>query len=244
MNDTLVISDLEFEVRRSLRRKSLGLTVDRGGELVVHAPASASEDDLRQWVGRKLLWVHQKLALKADLTGSAHRPEFVSGESIYYLGRNYRLKLVDEQNSPLRFDGHWFFLRRKDRNEALQHFQQWYQERGTRWIERRAKTWQPKTGAVPVRITAGDLGFRWGSCGKNGALHFNWRLLQLPVRQVDYVIVHELVHLHEHNHTPEFRHTLDRVLPDWRERKSELESRWQLYATFRIDNGRKESVTD
>jgi predicted metal-dependent hydrolase len=244
MNETLFIADLEFEIRRSGRRKTLGLTVDRGGELVVHAPEAASEDELRQWVARKLLWVHKKLALKEDLTGAARHPDFVSGESIFYLGRSYRLKLADDQDLPLRFDGHWFFLRRKDRPEAPRHFQEWYRERGTRWIERRVKAWQSKVNAAPARVTVGDLGFRWGSCGKNGAVHFNWRLLQLPVRQVDYVIVHELAHLQEHNHTPEYWRILDRVLPDWRERKAELESRWQAYATFRMENGRKSSAED
>ena len=92
---------------------------------------------------------------------------------------------------------------------------------------------------APAHITVGDLGFRWGSCGKNGAVHFNWRLLQLPVRQVDYVIVHELAHLQERNHTVKYWRILESVLPDWRDRKTELESRWRSYATFRMDNGQR-----
>ncbi|TDA69510.1 M48 family peptidase [Sulfuricurvum sp. IAE1] len=69
------------------------------------------------------------------------------------------------------------------------------------------------------------MGFRWGSCGKNSVLHFNWRLLQLPVFLVDYVVAHELVHLHERNHTPTFWQILGRVLPDWKERKDALSHR-------------------
>ena len=242
MNETLVIENLEFEIRRSSRRKTLGLTVDRAGELVVHAPDSASEEELRRWVGRKLLWVHQKLLLKEELAGPAHHLEFVSGESISYLGRNYRLKLVDAQREPLRFDGHWFFLRRSDRNEAPQCFRDWYTDNGTPWLSKRVEAWKPKADAAPVRISVGELGFRWASCGKNGVVYFNWRTLQLPVRLVDYIIVHELVHLHEHNHTPEFWRILDRVLPDWRERQSEIESRWQSYVAFGIGDERGDAV--
>ena len=66
------------------------------------------------------------------------------------------------------------------------------------------------------------LGYRWGSYGKNGALHFNWKLLQLPVRLIDYVIVHELAHLLEPHHGPEFSRVLDRSLPDWRDRAEQL----------------------
>lgn len=72
------------------------------------------------------------------------------------------------------------------------------------------------------KIVVSDLGFRWGSCGKNGVLHFNWRLLQLPVFLVDYVVAHELAHLHERNHTPMFWRILGRAIPDWKERKDEL----------------------
>jgi hypothetical protein len=238
MNETLSIADLEFEVRRSARRKTLGLTVDRAGDLVVHAPHSATEEELRRWVGRKLVWVHQKLALKKELTGAIQHPDFVSGESIFYLGRNYRLKLVGDQDEPLRFDGQWFHLRRADRPDATQHFRRWYVGTGIPWLRKRVAAWQPRVDAAPTRVSVGDLGFRWGSCGKNGVLHFNWRLLQLPVRLVDYVIVHELVHLQERNHTARFRRIMDRVLPDWRQRKSELESGWQSYVAFGIETGR------
>jgi predicted metal-dependent hydrolase len=81
----------------------------------------------------------------------------------------------------------------------------------------------------------GDLGYRWGSCGKNDVIYFNWRLLQLPIRLIDYVVVHELAHLLEHNHTREFWRILDRVLPDWRQRQRELESQWQSFAGFGIE---------
>ncbi len=238
MNETLSIADLEFEVRRSVRRKTLGLTVDRGGELVVHVPESTSEDEVRRWVGRKLVWVHQKLALKDELTGVEQHPDFVSGESIFYLGRNYRLKVVKGQDAPLRFDGQWFYLRSKDRDGAIGRFRQWYIDTGLPWMQQRVESLRSRACASPSRVVLGDLGFRWGSCGKSGVLHFNWRLLQLPVRLVDCVIVHELVHLLERNHTPRFRRIMDRVLPDWRQREADLDSGWQAYVAFGIDKDR------
>lgn len=237
MSETLSIADLEFEVRRSTRRKTLGLTVDRAGELVVHAPDAATHDELRKWVGARLLWVYQKLARKQEMTGTIQRAEFISGESLYYLGKNYRLKVVDVQDEPLRFDGQWFLLRRQDRAAAAQHFRRWYVSTGGPWLRKRVAAWERRADAVPKRVSVGDLGFRWGSCGKSGVVYFNWRLLQLPVRLIDYVVVHELIHLHERNHTVEFRRILDRVLPDWRKRETELELNSQVYAAFPIDNG-------
>lgn len=222
MNEVLVVDNLEFEVRRSSRRKTLGLTVDRAGELVVHSPETASEAELHKWVEKKLLWVHQKLLRKEEYGRRAHQLEMVSGESIAYLGQNYRLRIVKDQPTPLHFDGQWFSLRKKDRREAPRYFQLWYQDVGAEWLNERVKFWEPRVGITASKIVVGDLGFRWGSCGKNDALYFNWRLLQLPVFLVDYVVAHELVHLHEHNHTPEFWRILGRVLPDWKERKDEL----------------------
>lgn len=222
MNEKLIIADLEFEIRRSPRRKTLGLTVDRSGELVVHSPAGTDKNELHRWIEPKLLWVHRKLLLKREHTRPTSELEIVSGESIAYLGRNYRLKIIENQKEPLWFDGEWFYLRKADRYDAPLYFKQWFQKRGTDWLSASVRFWEPKAGRTPSNVYAGELGFRWGSCGKNGVLRFNWRLLQLQVRLIDYVIAHELVHLHEHNHTPEFWRILDRVLPDWRERKHEL----------------------
>jgi len=225
MNSVLTVDNLEFEVRRSPRRKTLGLTVDRAGELVVHSPETTSEAELHKWVAKKLLWVHQKLLLKKVHSGGVHRLEAVTGESIAYLGQNYRLKIVKDQTSPLQFDGQWFLLREDDRLDAPRHFQSWYQNAGAQWLNERVQFWEPKVGKAAAKIVVGDLGFRWGSCGKNSVLYFNWRLLQLPVFLVDYVVAHELVHFHELNHTPNFWRILGRVLPDWKERKDQLSHR-------------------
>ena len=79
-----------------------------------------------------------------------------------------------------------------------------------------------KVGAAPARVSVRDLGYRWGSCGKSGSVYFNWKLLQLPVRVIDYVVAHELAHLLERRHGLAFWTVLDRSLPDWRDRSEEL----------------------
>jgi predicted metal-dependent hydrolase len=79
-----------------------------------------------------------------------------------------------------------------------------------------------RTGLPPAAVRLRDLGFRWGSCGSDGVLFFNWRLLQLPMRLVDYVVAHELAHLLEPHHTPAFWNVLDCTMPDWKKRREEL----------------------
>lgn len=231
MRQNLEFGGFLFEVRRSERRKNLGLTVDRGGELIAHVPAETSMDELSRWVGRKLLWVHRKLALKEESALKARVPEFVSGEAFAYLGRLYRLKLVSHQDRPLQFDGTRFTLRRGAKS-AEQHFRNWYITTGADWLKRRVEALSARSGSKPSRTEVRDLGFRWGSCGRNGVVYFNWKLLQLPVRLADYVIAHELIHLREGHHGPEFWKALGRVMPDWERRKDALASRAKDYMIF------------
>lgn len=228
MSEILEVSGLTFWVRRSNRRKTLGLTVDRGGELVIHAPETANDNDLTQWTRSKLLWVHRKMAQKERLEPKVREPEFVSGESFYYLGRPYPLKITARQDTPLRFDGNRFYLRKDAKVTALDCFRDWYISTAQEWIDRRMAMLSARIGSTPTRVQVRDLGFRWGSCGKNGVVYFNWRVLQFPVRLVDYVITHELVHLQEPHHGLEFQCVLDRSMPDWQARQEELRVRAQV----------------
>lgn len=83
-----------------------------------------------------------------------------------------------------------------------------------------------------MRVDVRDLGYRWGSCGKNRVLFFNWKVLQLPVRLADYVIVHELIHLQVPNHGPDFWRAFERSMPDWRNRQEELRIKAKDYLVF------------
>jgi predicted metal-dependent hydrolase len=225
MRETLEVGGLTFEVRRSVRRKTLGLTVDRGGELIIHCPESTNREDLVRWIHGKLLWVHRKLALKEAMLPKVLEPDFVTGESFSYLGRTYRLVLSSRQKEPLRFDGQRFCLRSDARATATDHFRRWYTATGREWIAKRVVILARKGVATPVRMEVRDLGFRWGSCGKSGVVFFNWKTMQLPVKLADYVLVHELVHLRYSSHSPAFWQAVERCLPDWRERQESLRTK-------------------
>lgn len=225
MTELLRIDDLVFEVRRSSRRKTLSLTVDRGGELVIHAPDTTADEELYQWANSKLLWVYRKLAIREEMSPQINEPEYVTGERFAYLGRTYRLMVVKVQEIPFQFNGSCFTIRQDARAAAQEHFRQWYISRGAEWIKNRIQRLAPKVGVTPARIEVRDLGFRWGSCGMHQTLYFNWKGLQLPVRFLDYLLLHELIHLIEPNHSPSFWGCLERALPDWKQRKEELKKK-------------------
>ena len=225
MSETLAVENLVFEVRRSSRRKTLGITVDRGGELVLHAPESTEITEVSRWTRSKLLWVYSKLLRKERLAPRLREPDFVSGENFWFLGRNYRLKIMGGDCEALSFDGKNFRLSANVCSNATNHFRNWYVHNGREWLCRRVGLISRKVGVIPSRVIVNDLGYRWGSCGKDGRIYFNWKLLQLPVRVIDYVISHELAHLLEPHHGPALWTILDRSLPDWRMRAEELKVR-------------------
>ncbi len=232
ISENLEVGGLTFAVQRSARRRTLELTIERHGGLRVYAPADVSADQLTAWVQRKLLWIHGKLAVKTPQIRQRPTREFAAGESFSFLGRPCRLRLVDLQDAPLQFNGEMFFLRRDARADAEHHFRRWYRLNGLPWVQQRVRFLAPRVGAVPQRVQVRELGFRWGSCGRNGVLRFHWKLLQLPVQLVDYVIVHELVHLVEPHHGPNFWACLERALPDWYERREALVQQALGYAVF------------
>ena len=222
MTENLVVDDLTLSLRRSPRRKTLELLVDRDGTLRVTAPEKLPESEIAAYVREKRFWLYSKMAEKELLRHPANTKEYVSGEGFHYLGRRYRLLLVAQQDRALMLNGGRFRLKRSETQNGRDHFIRWFTTRGRQWLQRRVPPWSIRLGVNPSKIDVRDLGYRWGSCGKKGALNFHWATIQAPPALVDYVIVHELAHLIESNHTPEFWLRVERAMPDFQERRSRL----------------------
>ena len=216
---TLTVDDLSLDVRWSARRKTLEIAVERDGSLTAAAPEGTDTVTIEAYVREKRAWVYRKLAEKSALRGLPSAKEYVSGEGFAYLGRSYRLLLVDEQDAPLKLEAGRFKLRRTDAGEGRQHFLEWYAHHARTWLRRRVGLYAPRLGVVPTGIEIRDLGHRWGSCSKSGTLNFHWATILLPASIADYVLVHELAHLAEPNHTPEFWLKMERVMSDYERRK-------------------------
>lgn len=219
---TLTVDDLRFEVAYSPRRKTVELSVERDGALVVRAPLGAATDRLEAFVRAKRTWVYKKLAEKDALRHVTPVKEYVSGEGFPYLGRSYRLLLVDQQDVPLRMEAGRFRLLRAEAGNGRAQFIAWYMEHGRAWLRRRVAALAPRVGVEPAGVEVRDLGYRWGSCGRAGGLNFHWATILLPPGIVEYVVVHELAHLRERNHTPEFWQAVERAMPDYLRRKAWL----------------------
>jgi hypothetical protein len=213
MTSHLVIDDLPLLVRRSVRRKTVGITVERDGALVAAAPINAPDAVIEGLVRARQLWIHRKLAALRQHPPPAPR-EYVAGETCYYLGRGHRLQLVDPGGPALLLRGGRFLLRRDERPRAAEHFAAWYVTQGVPWLTERVARLAARVGVSPAGVAMRDLGHRWGSCGVSGRLLFHWRVILLPPPAIDYVAAHELVHLRERRHSAEYWRRLERAMPD------------------------------
>lgn len=220
--ETLSVCDLLFEVQRSSRRKTLELTVDRSGELKLYAPEATPREHLEKWVKSRLLWVYQKLAIKEASLPIPRPAGYVSGDAVYYLGRSYRVRFVADQEVAVHCRAGWLELRLSDKADAETRIKEWFQVTGGHWIKERVRLLSDRYGLLPSTVEILDLGNRWGSCSAAGRLNFNWRLLQFPIRLIDYVITHELVHLVEPYHNDDYWRRLEGLLPDYADRKARL----------------------
>ncbi len=220
---------IEYEVRRSeRRRKTVQITVDGVG-VQVAAPMATPEDELRAMVRRRAPWI---LSHASEGALDAAPKRFVSGETLPYLGRNVRMVFEpgDMRSPAVRFD-HWRFrvavphdLDGSERYELIRRaIVKWYRARAAERLPASVDRWRPRLGlGGKPRILIRDQRQRWGSCSPDGTLRFNWRAMMLKPELVDYVVVHELAHLTHANHSADFWELVSRAMPDAQRRRQVL----------------------
>jgi predicted metal-dependent hydrolase len=221
------VRDIEYHLLPGTDRKTTDIVIERNGIIAVRPPKELSLDQIDAVVDSKRMWIYRNLAEWRDLNATAVVREWVNGETFLYLGRAYRLSLVSDQSCDLKLHEGRFCLRRTlldpdDSGVAKRAFQAFYTEKGHKWIGDRVTYFAPKVGVKPTRVTVKDLSYRWASCNSSNGLAFHWKTMMAPPKIIDYVVVHELCHVHHRNHSDAFWNEIDKVMPDYRERKTWL----------------------
>ena len=204
------------------RRRTIALEVRPDATLVVRVPSRTPLWYVERTLERKASWVQEKLAEARDRLPLLPRHDFLTGERFPYLGRDWPFTVTAFQATPLTFDetaGFSLDVSAFDRSEAL--FESWYRARARAVITARVAHYAGVMGVHPshVRITGAER--RWGSCGAGGTISFAWRLVMAPPEIIDYVVVHELAHLREMNHSVRFWAVVAAAMPDY-----EVRRRW------------------
>ncbi|OEZ48393.1 hypothetical protein JAB1_34500 [Janthinobacterium sp. MP5059B] len=224
------VRDIEYQLLPGADRQTTDIVIERNGMITVRPPKKMTPEQVDETVLSKRMWIYRNLAEWRDLNATRVTREWVSGESFLYLGSHYRLQLVVEQDEPLKLkDGRFCLLRSIVESggceAAHQAFEDFYKEKGQPRIKKRAAYFAAKVGVAMSSVQIKELGYRWGACLKNGDLHFHWKCLMAPLTIIDYIIVHELCHLRHRDHSDAFWNEVDKVLPDYRERKDWLRVR-------------------
>lgn len=203
-------------------RKTIALIVGRDGKLMVRAPKDATNEQILSVVERKSAWIVKKQQEVIATYPQIGRKEFVNGEGFLYLGQSYRLKIIDLGEIPLRLDD-FFYLDRNVLFQAKEVFIHWYKEKANEVISERVAWYSDKMGIQVKQINITSAKTRWGSCSSKGTVSFPWRLVMAPVPVIDYVVVHELVHILEKNHSKAFWDKVRAIMPDYQQKIRWLE---------------------
>lgn len=220
--------ELDYQICRSETRRKLTITVERDRSVVVRAPVGVSDEKIREIVEAKRFWIFEKLHHVRKYT-PPHPPgkEMVSGESVLYLGRSCRIEVVDTDATEILFD-HRFVIPHSHASRRKEVLREWYIERAKATILPRVRRFADKLGVDYKHAKIVDSRYRWGSCTVKDNVNFNWRLIKAPMFVIDYVIVHELAHLMEPNHTPRFWNIVSAQSPKMEKARAWLRDNGQL----------------
>jgi hypothetical protein len=219
-------ADIDYFIVRSKGRRTADIVVERDGQILVRLPECLPVQTADQIIEQKRYWIYKSLAEWRDLNSTRVLREFRSGEGFLYLGSSYRLSLVPNQEAALILKDGRFRLRRmlaeNGPDSAKKVFQDFYTVKGKERLERRTAFFASKVGVKVRKMEVKELGYRWGSCSSDGSIRFHWKVMMAPPKIIDYIVVHELCHLHRRDHDDAFWNEVDKVMPDYSDRKSWL----------------------
>ena len=207
-------SKVQIEKIIRTKRKTIALQVTDDAKLIVRAPHNLDDETIAEIVSKHRRWVEKKQKEASTRNQKLFPKEFVNGEGFLYLGRYYKLNIVEDQSEPLKLEGA-FHLSRHSLPRAKETFIQWYKDKAFEKISERVRLYAEKRGYTYNKIGITDAQKRWGSCSFRGNLNFSWRLIMAPLSVLDYVVIHELVHLEERNHAKSFWDKVRMLMPDY-----------------------------
>lgn len=219
----------EIKIDKIIRskRRTIALEIARDAQLIVRAPYRTPMDFIEKVVFKKRFWIMEKQEFVKERIKKIIPKEFVSGEGFLYLGEMYKLEFVEALDMPIAFNN-GFQISRQYVNVAKGILTAWYKEQAYQKISERANWYCTLSGLKYNKIKISDAQRRWGSCSAKGNLNFSWRLIMAPLRVVDYVVVHELAHLEEKNHSKAFWNKVRIMLPDFEQYKEWLKENRHL----------------
>lgn len=205
------------------------MEINHNAQLIVRMPRYASIAEVKRFILEKRAWIEKKLAQANEILEKHAPKKFTDDEEFYYLGEKYLLKSAKGQSAKFKFNN-GFFIREGIQTDPKKLFINWYKKQAKLNIPKRVR-WHADLHHLKfakIKITSASR--RWGSCTSNGNLNFTWRLMLLPVKILDYVVAHEISHLVHHNHSKRFWAQVEKIIPDYKERRKWLKKNGDIFS--------------
>lgn len=230
MGQLLEISNMEFQYQVVYsERNTILLIVERDRSIVVRAPKGTSEIDIKKELEKKKIWLFEKMRNPQKYPQPPIKKEFITGESLLYLGRNYQLEITKDSFEGVKFNSK-FYISQTHKNEAADLIRAWYLDRANEKLPLRINGFAENLGVEYKKISVKNLKYSWASCTPKGNLTFNWKIIKAPISVIDYLIVHELTHLIEESHGPEFWNIVAVQIPGY-----EWARKWLKQYGYRLE---------
>ena len=213
---------LPVEVVRTKRKKTASIEI-KDGLIRVLVPNSLTDKRVDTLLEQRASWINKKIRLQAEMPPYRSK-EYVNGETFRYLGRNYRLKLVNTDTTTTRLKNGYLEVPAQGEKAIHASLTDWYTSHALAKLDEKTDRYAKTLNVEPSSVTVKDYKSRWGSCSTSGDITYNWRIIIAPHRIVDYVVIHELCHLVEHNHSDKYWKQVESLVPDYRERRAWLKT--------------------
>lgn len=210
-------------------RKTMEIAVHPDSTVVVKAPVQSDITLIEKKIINRARWILKQLNYFKQFNPKTPDRCYVNGETHLYLGKQYRLKLIEGQKNSVKLSGGYFHITFRNEptpSDAKKLLNQWYSEKAKfQFAESMDRCWQKFTdlGIDQPELSIKRMQKRWGSLSDKGTITLNTDLIRAPKECIDYVVTHELCHLKYHDHSPEFYMLLGSVIPGWKKIKHKLE---------------------
>ena len=216
---------LEMLIERTKRKRTISLQV-KDNKLIIKAPKTVSRKNLDEVIQKKQKWIKQRAILDFEEQNLRNR-KFIDNEKFYFRGNEYHLSLILGSEEDVKIvDGLLLVTYKDDRpinsKNVKSLIEDFYLRESSQILNTRTYEFAKKMKVQPTGITVKNYVSKWGSCTAKNKISYNWRIIMAPDCIVDYLIIHELCHIIEHNHSKNFWHHVGTHCEDFKKKRKWL----------------------
>ncbi len=208
------------EIIRSSKRKTVSIKISKG-KVFINAPNFITHSTIEAILIKKQAWIKSKLAIQEKIA-TIQPKQFINDEEFLYLGQHYTLQIIAGLRSSVHIDHNALIITTKkqsvnDANTLKKLLIQWYRQQAEIILKEKTDAYAKLIGVNPTSVTIKTFKARWGSCNIKAGIQYNWKIIMAPETIIDYLVIHELCHIHHHNHSVVYWQTVAKFCEHYKE---------------------------